>query len=185
MDPVTMIGLASGVLKATGLGEKIGSWIGGESGGKAAGKILDTAQVVTGSRSPEEALEALRADAKMQGELRQALIKQETEILKLHLEDIQSARDMQISALQSGNLFAANFIYWMALFWSVVGAAYMFGITFFPVPEESQRFADTALGFILGTIIAQILGFFFGSSQGSADKTRVMKEQLLKLMTRG
>lgn len=184
MDPISMIGLATTVLKSTGLGEKIGSWIGGDSGETAAKKVLDTAQKVTDAASPEEALQQINTDPKLAAELRRALIQQETEFLRLHLEDIQDARKMQTEALRSDDVFVRRFVYFLAAFWSVIGAGYVFAITFYPIPEGSERFADTALGFILGTIIAQILGFFFGSSKGSSDKTGMIKEQLMKMMKR-
>lgn len=182
MDPFTVVGLASTVLEATGLGEKIGRWLGGDSGGKSAKKVLDIAQEVTGTKTPEEATTRLSEDPKLAAELRRALINQETEILKAHLEDVQDARAMQKAALQSDDRFVSRFVLYFATFWSIVGAGYMFAITFFPIPESGVRFADTALGFILGTIIAQILNFFFGSSKGSADKTGMLKEQLVRLV---
>lgn len=182
MDPITMIGLASTILKTTGLGEKVGEWIGGDSGKKAAGKVVDTAMQVTGARTPEEALMATRENSQLRANLRKKLIEQETEILRLHLADIQDARLMQREALKSQDPFVRRFVLYLASFWSLIAASYIFAITFFPVPEGSERFADTALGFILGTIIAQILNFFLGSSQGSADKTKMLHSQISRLM---
>jgi uncharacterized PurR-regulated membrane protein YhhQ (DUF165 family) len=63
-----------------------------------------------------------------------------------------------------------------ALFWSVVAAGYIYGITFIDIPENSLRHADTVLGFVLGTIVATIIAYYFGSSQGSSDKTDIMKQ---------
>jgi multisubunit Na+/H+ antiporter MnhE subunit len=51
---------------------------------------------------------------------------------------------------------------------------YICAITFLTIPENSVRFADTILGFLLGTIVATILQFFFGSSKSSKDKTDLM-----------
>jgi uncharacterized PurR-regulated membrane protein YhhQ (DUF165 family) len=63
-----------------------------------------------------------------------------------------------------------------ALFWSVVAAGYIYGITFIDIPENSLRHADTVLGFVLGTIVATIIAYYFGSSQGSSDKTDIIKQ---------
>jgi tetrahydromethanopterin S-methyltransferase subunit B len=63
-----------------------------------------------------------------------------------------------------------NFIYILAGFWSVFAAGYVGAITFGTIPADNIRFADTVLGFILGTIIATILNFFFGSSKSSKSK---------------
>jgi len=182
MGPISVIALASSILKTTGLGEKVGKWIGGSDGEKAAQKILDVAQEVTGAETPTTAERMIAQDPALAADLKKALMIHEKDILELHLEDVQDAREMQKAAMDNDDKFISRYVLYFATFWSVVGALYIFGITFFPVPEGSQRFADTALGFILGTIIAQILNFFFGSSKGSSDKTRVMKEQLMRMI---
>jgi len=64
-----------------------------------------------------------------------------------------------------------------AIFWSAVAAAYIAGVTFFDIPEANLRVVDTVLGFVLGTIVASIINFYFGSSQGSKDKTDIIKTQ--------
>jgi hypothetical protein len=51
-------------------------------------------------------------------------------------------------------------------------------ITFGEIPERNIRFADTILGFILGTVIATILQFFFGTSQGSRNKDETLAAAL-------
>jgi hypothetical protein len=43
-------------------------------------------------------------------------------------------------------------------------------ITMVTIPTDNVRFADTVLGFILATVVATILNFFFGSSAGSKAK---------------
>lgn len=75
------------------------------------------------------------------------------------------------------NNFNKNTIRLMfAAFWSLVAASYIIGVTFVEIPEPNHRAVDTVLGFVLGTIVATIIGFYFGSSQGSSDKTDIMKK---------
>ena len=81
------------------------------------------------------------------------------------------ARAMQVAALINGNAISKSFIYLLATFWSLVAAGYIFMITMIKIPVDNVRFADTVLGFILATVVATILNFFFGSSQGSKLKT--------------
>lgn len=76
----------------------------------------------------------------------------------------KNAQDMQVAALNQEDTFSKRYVYYLATFWSIVGAMYIFLITFLWIPEANQRFADTTLGFLLGTIIATIIGYFFGSS---------------------
>lgn len=82
------------------------------------------------------------------------------------------ARDMQKAALAQDDVFSKRFLYYFASFWSVFSTVYIAAITFIDIPASNVRFADTILGFILGTAIATILNFFFGSSQSSKDKTQ-------------
>jgi hypothetical protein len=101
------------------------------------------------------------------------LITSALEEKRIVLADVASARDMQKAALGSGSILAQEFIYWYAAGWSLFAAAYIAAITFYTVPPESVRFADTVLGFLLGTIIANLLQFFFGSTvrNGGKDNT--------------
>lgn len=55
-------------------------------------------------------------------------------------------------------------ILWMALGCLTLGIVYIFLVTFTEIPETNQRYADTVLGFVMGTIISTILNFYFGSS---------------------
>lgn len=95
---------------------------------------------------------------------------------KIYLQDIQSARQMQIQALKQDDKFSKRFIYYFAIIWTIIGTIYIIGITFFEIPDKSVRFADTTLGFILGTIISQIIAFFYGSSLGSKLKEETLKK---------
>ena len=95
---------------------------------------------------------------------------------KAYLQDTQSARQMQIEALRQDDKFSKRFIYYFAILWTLIGGAYIIGITFFEIPDKNVRFADTTLGFILGTIISQIIAFFYGSSLGSKNKEEILKK---------
>lgn len=99
---------------------------------------------------------------------------QEMEFAKLEAADRDSARKMQMAALAQDDVFSKRFIYYYAGFWSICAAFYIGFITFGQIPEANVRFADTILGFLLGTVIATIMQFFFGSSKSSKDKTEAM-----------
>lgn len=84
------------------------------------------------------------------------------------------ARAMQVAALNQADLFSKRFVMYLATFWSVTAVLYIFLITFTVIPELNIRFADTILGFLLGTVVATILNFFLGSSASSKEKTEVL-----------
>ena len=65
----------------------------------------------------------------------------------------------------------------LAIIWSLAAIIYLFATTFLPIPVENVRIADTSQGFVLGTIIAGIINYFFGSSKSSADKTDLLNKQ--------
>ena len=80
------------------------------------------------------------------------------------INDKADARAMQKAAIASGDKFVSHFIYWFAWFWSIASVAYFFFVTFGSVTETGQHFADVILGFLLGTIVATLVGFFYGSA---------------------
>jgi hypothetical protein len=98
------------------------------------------------------------------------------EYAKLHLENVKGARDMQAAALGQSDVFSKRFIYYFAAFWSVCAVVYIACITFATIPKDNVRFADTILGFLLGTVVATILNFFYGTSKSSQDKTDKLAE---------
>jgi len=97
--------------------------------------------------------------------------------IELMNKDRADARHMQEIALKQDSWFAKNFIYLFASIWSIFAMVYIAFITFYPIPQQSQRFADTILGFLLGTIVAAIIQFFFGSSMGSKEKDKLFSKQ--------
>jgi hypothetical protein len=90
------------------------------------------------------------------------------ELLKIDLENTKDAREMQRAALLQDDLFSKRFVYYLAIFWSVVSSLYFFVATFTEVVNEEM--ADIILGFLLGTVAGSIINFFFGSSAGSKAK---------------
>jgi hypothetical protein len=90
--------------------------------------------------------------------------------MTLDVQDRADARAMQtaIATSEHSSKLAKDFIYYFAAFWSVTSVVYLFCITFMEI--TNVRAADTILGFLLGTIIATIVVYFFGSSKGSKDK---------------
>lgn len=92
------------------------------------------------------------------------------EKIKADYANTADARAMQVAALQQSDVFSKRFTMYLTAYWSVAATIYIGFITFSVIPDKSVRFADTILGFILGTVLATMLNFWFGSSIGSKEK---------------
>jgi len=98
------------------------------------------------------------------------------EIDKAYLEDVANARGMQMTALVQEDVFSKRFLYYFSTMWSLFAILYISFITFGDIPPENVRFADTILGFLLGTLVAQVFNFFYGSSAGSKKNGEAIRE---------
>ncbi|MEY2687603.1 MAG: hypothetical protein RL375_1801 [Pseudomonadota bacterium] len=108
--------------------------------------------------------------------LREAAQKHDEFNAELDEKSRQRATEMQMQALRSEDPVVRQFIYKFAWFWSVTSVLYFFGITFFEVHQGGRDFANIILGFLLGTAVASILQFFYGSSKSSQDKTALLNK---------
>lgn len=59
----------------------------------------------------------------------------------------------------------------LAIFYSFVSVFYLFCVTFLNVPEKNHRVVDTILGFLIGTLVATIINYYFGDSQKTQAKS--------------
>ena len=112
--------------------------------------------------------------------LRESAMKHEEFMVAQANANTDSARKMQIAALQQDDRFAKRFVMYLAMFWSVTSCAYIGAITFTEIPANNLRFVDTLLGVCIGTVITTILNFFFGSSASSKEKTEALTAGLKK-----
>jgi len=67
--------------------------------------------------------------------------------------------------MDDSSKFDRWFIAGFAVFLAVCGLGYIAAITFATIPEKNVRFADTALGFILGTLLTTVVAYFYGNSK--------------------
>lgn len=63
--------------------------------------------------------------------------------------------------------FDRKFLAGFAVMLMLLSFAYLFSVTFFPPANgtPAQHYADIILGFLLGTALAGVIGFFYGSSK--------------------
>lgn len=152
-----------------------------QSIGGVAPSILDAVGDLTGIEALNKISDLIDGEPNLSAEEKikvQEIIKLEKEA---YYKDLESARNMQVAALQQDDLFSKRYVYYLATFWSIAGVALIFFLIFGNIPQENIRFADTILGFMLGTIVGQIITFFFGSSKGSSDKQKVIEQMKGKI----
>lgn len=104
--------------------------------------------------------------------LKEAAMKHEEFMAEIDMKNMQGARDMQLKAMDSDDPLVRRFVYYFISFWSVLAATYIGFITFYDIPDDNVRFADTILGFVLGTMVASMFQFLLGSSIGSRNKDK-------------
>ena len=152
---------------APGLATAVAGPLGGVAVKMIAEKlgVEDTVEAVT---------QAIQADPEAAQKLAEINLKQ----FEAEAKDRDSARAMQTVALQQEDKFAKHFIYWYAWFWSIGTTVYFFSVTFLTMPEGGRDFANIILGFLLGTAVATIISFFYGSSKSSKDKTEAMVKEM-------
>lgn len=72
--------------------------------------------------------------------------------------------------------FNRHFLPGFATLWSAAAMVYVGAITFWPIPKENQRFADTVLGFLLGSVVATLLKFYYDTSKSSQIKDATLAD---------
>jgi len=153
----------------------------------------------TDDLSEEQLIQLKQFEMEHEEELLRIGIEHEEELIRLELEekkldvekqknfliDVQDARNMQKESLKQTDSFAKRFIYYYASAMSLLAFGFIISITFIPIPPPNIRFADTALGFCLATVMASIINFFYGSSQGSKEKSEELKENTSNIIKGG
>lgn len=118
----------------------------------------------------------LKPDGQMSHEdvsrLKEAAMKHEEFMAEIDLKNMEGARNMQLKAMDSDDPLVRRFVYFFIAFWSILSAVYIGCITFADIPDDNVRFADTILGFVLGTMVASMFQFLLGSSLGSRNKDK-------------
>jgi hypothetical protein len=163
----TLLNLLKGIAPA------VATAVGGPLGGLAISAIADKFGV---QDSVEAVAKAIAGDPEAAIKLAELDLRQ----FELENQDRDSARHMQETALNQEDKYAKHFIYNFAWFWSGGSMLYFFAITFGQVPASGKDFGNIILGFLLGTAVATIISFFYGSSKSSKDKSDVMAKEILK-----
>jgi hypothetical protein len=145
----------------------------GDSSVDVAQKVVSVAQTITGCATPEDALQAIRANAELAQQFNLAVLAADTQLEEAYLADRQSARARDIAYVNAGRVNKRADA--MVLF-DVIGLiACLVVLAFFrkEIPGEVVGLLST-IASIFGLCLRDAHQFEFGSSRGSRDKNDLL-----------
>lgn len=162
-----------GILK--GVAPVLATAVAGPAGGAAVGWIASKLGI--DDDTIEGVTKALTGNPEMALKLKEL----DLEYAKLEVQDRDSARQAYTAVVTSEHATKLDKVVVPVLALGVVGLAFtLIGVLMFVnTPTDQQQIIIFALGFITSAA-GQVLSFYFGSSQGSKDKTEEIKGMLKK-----
>ena len=136
--------------------------------------ILDKALNVVGEVASGDYIGAIQALISTDKDMSPEQLQMTNELIKLDYEDRKSARHLQEVALQQTDLFSKRFLYYLAIGVFLFSATIVMMLFFIEIPDENRDIVNFILGVVIGTGLTSIFNFFFGSSQGSKDKSDIL-----------
>ena len=165
----TLISLLKGVAPV------LATAVAGPAGGAAVGWIASKLGI------PDDTIEGVTAALTGNPEMTMKLKELDLEYAKLEAADRDSARKAYAEVATSANATKLDKAVVPLLALGTVTLAFLFiGILIFiDVASDQQQMIIFALGFITSSA-GQVLSFYFGSSQGSKDKTKEIEGMMKK-----
>jgi hypothetical protein len=162
-----------GILK--GVAPVLATAVAGPAGGAAVGWIASKLGI------PDDTIEGVTKALTGNPEMTLKLKELDLEYAKLEVQDRDSARQAYAQVATSEYSTKLDKVVVPVLALGVVGLAFtLIGVLMFVnTPQDQQQIIIFALGFITSAA-GQVLSFYFGSSQGSKDKTEEIKGMLKK-----
>lgn len=118
----------------------------------------------------------------LEEKIQELVISQQTQLAQLaeekyeaQLKDIDSARQMQISALKQESWFAKNYIHILSSIITIGFFGLLWYMVKFDVPAANKDMLNIMLG-SLGTAWITCVAFYFGSSSSSKTKDDTIKQ---------
>lgn len=155
----------------------------GQDSTAVAEKVVGIAQTLSGSPSPEAALQALRESAALQSRFQEAVLQLDADLEKAYLADRAGARARDVEYVRAGRHNARADL--MVLF-DVVGlVACLVVLGFYRtgIPAEVVTLVTT-IASIFGLCLRDAHQFEFGSSRGSREKDDLLARSALNPASR-
>ena len=134
---------------------------------KVADQVLEKGVEVVEKKLGIELKPEGEATPEYNAKLSAEAMKHEEFMAELDEKSRQRATEMQMKAMDSDDPFVRRFLYYFITLWSIFAVIFIPCLIWVSIPESNVRFADTILGYVLGTIITGMFAFWLGSSQGS------------------
>ena len=136
--------------------------------------IIEKAIGIAGSVASGNYLGAIKTLISKDSDISPVQLEQINKEIELEYQDRADARALQVAALNQDDLFSKRFLYYFAL--GICGFSMLIVLLLFfvEIPESNQRIVDMILGVIIGSGLISVINFFFGSSQGSKQKTDLL-----------
>jgi hypothetical protein len=138
-----------------------------------AQKVVDIATTVTGSKSPEEALQKIQADEEMKKAFRLAVLDHDRQMEEMAAADRRDARARDVELRKAGD---KNRRADVMVIGAVVGLISCLAVLIFfrkEIPGEAVGIISTIAG-IFGACLKDAYAFEFGSSRGSKEKDMLL-----------
>lgn len=174
MDPIT-IGLALASQFAPSI---IKYFTNSDTAGAVAGQVIDIAKTVTGVSTPDEAIQAMKADPALAIQFKTAVMANETDLEKAYLGDRQNARARDTAIVQAGRYnWRADILAFLAVGGLVLCVYFIARDA--GLPERAVNAIMFVAG-VLASAVRDVYGFEFGSSRGSKEKDEALSRGFKK-----
>lgn len=165
------------------LAPSVASWVLGDKTGAAVEKVTGIVKSVTGLGDGDAITSALGGNPELAYQLKKALIEAEGEEReRQHAEILARLRDVQSAREQTMRLAEAKSpIAWAAPLVSLLAVGVFGGMIYLLFTGSVGTELRDALMILVGTSgsgYTAVLGYWLGSSSGSADKTKAIEKAL-------
>lgn len=161
----------------------------GKNAAGVAGKVIEIAQAVTGSGTPDEAVKALQANPDLVLKFKTAALDQQVELARISLEetkatfaDADSARKREAEIVTSDKAPMLNKVVTPLLALGTVSLTFaVFGLMIFMADGDLKPAQERIIIFIAGAMVplcSQVYSYYFGSSRGDAAKDQHLREMM-------
>ena len=168
---------------AISLAPEIGRWLFGAKGEQTAAAVVQVVQSVTGTADETVAQQVVARDPAVAAQLRlqlaqlaaqqeQAVRQADLDELAGRLRDVQDARAQTVSLARAGSA-----VQWAPAIVSVTVLATFGVVMWAALTRALPSGSETILNMLLGTLAAMatsVVGYWVGSSAGSAQKTEML-----------